>query len=111
VRRLRPNILVSGVSPTDEATWPGQALQVGEVLIGVDSLRARCIVTTIDPESGAQDLDVLRGIRRDFGGELALNCWVIRPGMVRVGDQVSLVELEHEPDSYGGWIVGAPYPY
>jgi hypothetical protein len=111
VRRLRPNILITGVAASDEATWPGQALQIGDVLIGIDSLRARCIVTTIDPDSGSQDLDVLRGIRRDFGGELALNCWVVRPGTIKVGDEARLVALDAKPDNVGGWIVGAPYPH
>jgi uncharacterized protein YcbX len=111
VRRLRPNILISGVAAEAEATWPGQALEIGDVLVGVESLRARCIVTTIDPDTGEQDLDVLRQIRRDFGGELALNCWVIRPGTISVGDQARLVPSVEQPAHYGGWIVGASYPH
>jgi uncharacterized protein YcbX len=111
VRRLRPNILVSGVATGAEATWPGHALAIGDALIGIDSPRARCIVTTIDPETGEQDLDVLREIRRDFGGELALNCWVIRPGTINVGDEARLVRSDEQPGHYGGWIVGAPYPH
>jgi uncharacterized protein YcbX len=109
VRRLRPNILISGVAEGSEATWPGQALTIGDALIGIHSLRARCIVTTIDPDTGEQNLDVLREIRRDFDGELALNCWVIHPGTAALGDEVRLVPLDAEPANYGGWIVGAPY--
>ena len=37
-------------------------------------------------------------IRRDFGGELALNCWVIRPGAIIVGDEARLVPSD---DSHG----------
>jgi uncharacterized protein len=111
VRRLRPNVLISGVAQGAEAHWPGHALAIGDVLIGIDSLRARCIVTTIDPDTGEQDLDVLRGIRRDFGGELALNCWVIRPGTINLGDEAHLVTSNDEPRHYGGWTVGAPYPH
>lgn len=110
VRRLRPNIHITGVTEP-EVNWPGRALEIGDVVIGVDSVRGRCIVTTIDPDSGDQDLDVLRGIRRDFNGELALNCWVIQPGVIRVGDSVRLTTTSEQPDSYGGWIVGAPYPH
>jgi len=111
VRRLRPNLVISGVEPGQEPYWPGMAISIGEVLIGVDSLRARCIVTTIDPDTGEQDLDVLRQIRRDFGGELALNCWVITPGTIEVGDAAELVATNERPTVYGGWIVGAPYPH
>jgi uncharacterized protein YcbX len=109
VRRLRPNLLLAGVPAAEEAGWPGQALEIGDAVIGIHSLRQRCIVTTIDPDTGAQDLDVLRDIRRDFGGEIALNCWVIRPGTVRLGDPATIVPTDAQPERYGGWILGAPY--
>lgn len=110
VRRLRPNLLLGGgIPPEAEATWPGRALAIGDALIGVHSLRQRCIVTTIDPDTGERDLDVLRQIRVDFDGGLALNCWVIRPGVVRLGQAAELVRTDAEPEHVGGWIVGAPY--
>ena len=109
VRRLRPNLLIAGVPADAEATWPGRALAIGDALIGVHSLRARCVVTTIDPDSGQGDVDILRRIRNTFGGKLALNCWVIRPGTVHQGDTVRLVATDAIPEHIGGWIVGAPY--
>ena len=72
-RRLRPNIVLSGVPGLAERTWPGSALRIGDALVGVQSVRGRCIVTTIDPDTGAQDLDVLRKIHRQFDGTMALN--------------------------------------
>lgn len=84
-------------------------MAIGDALVGVHSVRQRCIVTSIDPDTGEQDLDVFRRIRRDFSGELALNCWVIRPGTVGVGDQARLVPTDEQPAHLGGWIVGAPY--
>lgn len=110
VRRLRPNLLIGGVPAGAEGTWPGRALAIGEALIGIYDLRQRCIVTTIDPDTGAQDLDVLRHLRRNFGSELALNCWVIRPGTLTVGDPVTLEGTAARPDRIGGWILGYPYP-
>ena len=109
VRRLRPNLLVGGVPPGAELHWPGRALVIGEAVIGLHSLRGRCVVTTIDPDTGEQDLDVFRRIRRDFGGELCLNAWVIKPGTVRIDDPVALERTNIEPDRLGGWILGAPY--
>ena len=50
VRRLRPNLLVGGVGPAEEATWRGRALRIGSALVGIDSARQRCIVTSIDPD-------------------------------------------------------------
>lgn len=109
VRRLRPNLLLAGVPAEDEATWPGQALVIGDAVIGVHSVRQRCIVTSIDPDTGAQDLDVFRRIRREFGSQLALNSWVIRPGTISIGDVARLQPTAEQPRDLGGWIVGAPY--
>lgn len=109
LRRLRPNLLLTGVPAGAEATWPGHAISIGSALIGVHSLRARCIVTTIDPDTGSQDLEVFRRIRREFGGQLALNAWVIRPGTVAVGDVAHLVPSDEQPTNVGGWVVGKPY--
>ncbi len=109
LRRLRPNLVIGGVPADAEQTWPGRALRIGAALVGVLSMRGRCIVTSIDPVTGHQDLDVFRRIRHEFGGELALNCWVIEPDTIRVGDPVELVDSDAVPVHAGGWIVGAPY--
>jgi uncharacterized protein len=111
VRRLRPNLVLSGIDADAEPGLPGRALRIGDALVGVFSVRARCIVTSIDPDTGAQDLEVFRRIRDVFDGELALNCWVLRPGTVSVGDAVTIVPLTEGPAGIGGWIVGAPYPH
>ena len=87
-RRLRPNIVIGGVNGLDERLWEGKTLHAGEVIIGIQDLRERCIMTTFDPDTLAQDVDVLRKIRREFGGLLALNCSVVKPGKLAVGDVV-----------------------
>lgn len=109
VRRLRPNLLLGGAAADDELGWAGRAVAVGGALVGLLSRRARCIVTSIDPVSGAQDLDAFRRVRRVFGNQLGLDAWVIRPGLVGVGDEARLVETDRAPLHVGGWVVGAPY--
>jgi uncharacterized protein YcbX len=91
VRRLRPNILIGGVEGMDETTWEGAELHIGTATVGLDSLRGRCPVTTVDPDTLERDPGVLRDIGRRFGGRLALNADVIRPGLIRVGDPAVLV--------------------
>lgn len=88
VRRLRPNILIGGVEGLDERRWPGSELRIGAAVVRIDSLRARCPMTTVDPDTLARDPEVLRDIGRRFGGRLALNADVLRPGSIRVGDPV-----------------------
>jgi uncharacterized protein YcbX len=92
-RRLRPNVVIGGVSGLDERRWPGRRLHIGDVIIQVDSLRGRCVMTTVDPDSLEQDPRVLRDIVRRFGGRLALNCAVLRGGTIRAGQAAELVEM------------------
>lgn len=91
VRRLRPNILIGGVEGLDEAEWPGSELHIGTVIVRLDSLRGRCPMTTVDPDTLERDPEVLRDIGRRFGGRLALNAEVARGGTIRVGDTARLV--------------------
>ena len=90
-RRLRPNVVVGGVDGLGEREWPGRRLQIGEVVIAVAQLRARCVMTTYDPDTQAQDPGVLRRIVREFDGTMALDCAVVAGGSVRVGDPVVLL--------------------
>ena len=91
VRRLRPNILIGGVPGLDERRWPGSTLRIGTAIVWLDSLRDRCVMTTVDPDTNERDPEVLRDIVRRFGGQLALNAEVARAGTIRVGDVVTLV--------------------
>ena len=91
VRRLRPNILIGGVDGLEEREWPGAELHIGNVIVRLDSLRPRCPMTTVDPDTLERDPEVLRDIGRRFRGRLALNADVVRPGTIAVGDRVTLV--------------------
>ncbi len=102
-RRLRPNIVIGGVEGLAEREWPGGCLRIGEVLIGVQDLRSRCIMTAYDPDTQVRDKEITRDIYRRFGGKLALNCFVIAGGEVSVGDAVELVRGRR-----GGGDAGQP---
>jgi uncharacterized protein YcbX len=94
VRRLRPNLIIGGVEGLAERDWAGRELRIGNVSIGVQSLRGRCVMTTFDPDTLAQDPEVLRDIVRRFGGRLALDCFVIHGGEVEVGQPVEIGSFE-----------------
>ena len=91
-RRLRPNIVIGGVEGLTEGEWPGACLRIGKVLIGVQDRRLRCVMTSYDPDTLAQDKEITRSIYRRFDGKLALNCFVIEGGEIAVGDEVQLVQ-------------------
>jgi len=92
-RRFRPNLLIGGVSGLAERAWEDRHLRIGGATIRVVSLRQRCIMTTFDPDTAEQDTEVLLRIHRELDGLFALDCEVIQPGRVRIGDPV---EIERE---------------
>jgi hypothetical protein len=88
-RRLRPNFVIGGVRGLDERAWEGRRLRIGAVTIRLEKLRARCVMTTFDPDTLEQDRGVLASIVERFEGTLALNASVEHGGTVRVGDDVT----------------------
>jgi uncharacterized protein YcbX len=90
-RRLRPNLVIGGVEGLAERTWEGRGLRVGRALVEAVSLRRRCIMTTFDPDTARQDVEVLKKIHRELDGRVALDCRVLEPGLVVEGDPVTLV--------------------
>jgi uncharacterized protein YcbX len=97
-RRLRPNLVIGDVDGMSEREWPGCTLRIGKVLIGVQNLRQRCIMTSFDPDTQVQDKSITRGIYQRFGGDLALDCFVIEGGDVALGDAVELLRGEASAD-------------
>jgi len=90
-RRLRPNIVIGGVAGVAERQWPARRLRIGDVVISMEKLRGRCVMTTWDPDTQVQDLSVLRRIVDDFDGTMALDSAVISGGTIAVGDPVELL--------------------
>jgi uncharacterized protein YcbX len=91
-RRLRPNLVVGGVDGLAEREWEGRVLRLGPVLVALADLRGRCVMTTVDPDTLAQDPKVLRDIVQRFDGRLALNAEVAQGGDLRVGVAVELLQ-------------------
>ena len=90
-RRFRPNILIGGVEGLAERTWPGKQIRIGDVVIAAAQLRARCVMTTYDPDTQVQDIGVLKRIVSEYEGTMALDCSVITPGQIHVGDPVEIL--------------------
>lgn len=92
VRRFRPNIVVDdGVGSLD--TSPRRVIQLGEVVIEIINPCSRCVMTT-RPQPGGLDrqLDVLRHVSRHHDGNVGTRATVVRPGVVREGDEVRIYE-------------------
>jgi len=90
-RRLRPNLVISGVEGLAEREWQGRKVRVGRAVVGLADLRGRCVMTTWDPDTQAQDLGVLRDIARRFDGRICLNAEVLQAARIEAGDEVELL--------------------
>lgn len=93
--RFRPNIVVSGAPAWAEDDWLGQRLRLGDVTFRAAKACGRCVVTTTDQETGEVGRQPLRmlGQRRRVDSELlfAINLIPDDPGLIRVGDEVSVL--------------------
>ncbi|GIF19062.1 uncharacterized protein YcbX [Actinoplanes tereljensis] len=95
--RFRPNLVISGVPPWIEDDWSEQGvrLRIGSTVLRADKPCPRCLVTTIDQETGEKGKQPLRmlGERRRFGSGLhfAINLIPITVGSLRVGDEVTVL--------------------
>lgn len=94
-RRFRMLIEVDGLTPYEEDGWQGRRLQVGDAIVRVGDRMTRCVMTTLDPDTGTQDAPVLQTLAsyRKVGTGVVLGVYgdVERPGSVAVGDPVELL--------------------
>ena len=91
--RFRPNIVIAATSgvPYAEDEWAGHSLHIGAATIRVDRRDARCIVVNVDPATGEPDAPVLKIIGRHRGARAGVYGSTMRPGLIRVGDLVTMV--------------------
>ena len=99
MRRFRPNVVVEGASaPWAEDNWHNVLL--GSVAVRLVKPCSRCIMTTVDPDTGERSPDgnplkTLAGFRRtDDGVIFGANGVHLQTGTLRVGDPVTLNQQE-----------------
>ena len=90
VERFRPNLLVQTDSdePFPEDSWVGRTVRIGEFQMRIDQRDGRCLVVTLDPETGARNPAILREIAQTRDGCLGVYGSTVEPGEVRLGDPV-----------------------
>ncbi|MGM9509291.1 MOSC domain-containing protein [Larkinella sp. GY13] len=92
--RFRPNLVVEGVLPHDEDTW--YHFKIGELTFFGVKPCARCVLTTIDPESGQKGKEPLKTLAtyRKLDSKILFgqNVLAETTGVLRVGDPVTILE-------------------
>lgn len=88
-RRWRMTLVLDAdIEPFAEREWLGEMLAIGDVRIAVTEQDRRCVMTTLDPETGAQAPTVLKKtaeLNETYAGVYAS---VVATGTIRVGDAV-----------------------
>ncbi len=96
--RFRPNLVVEGCAPFAEDGW--KRLRIGTVELAGVKPCARCVFTTVDPETAVADpqqeplrtLTTYRRLGSKGGVMFGQNVIVRRPGIIQVGDAVEILE-------------------
>lgn len=90
-RRFRINLTVDTDIPM--RVWEGRRLTIGDedgVQLVVAAPIQRCVMITIDPDTGLRDPWIMRTIAQQFANTYGVYANVVRPGMVRAGQPVHL---------------------
>ena len=103
--RFRCGLVVANELEHEEDGWANHLLRVGAVVLKVRTPVPRCAIPSFNPESGARDLDVMKGLIRYRDNQaypdgvlagvakpaFASYAEVMKPGRVHVGDSVELL--------------------
>ena len=92
MKRFRPNLVFSGGQAHEEDNW--KYFKVGEAkLVGVKPC-ARCVMTTINPETALKGKEPLRTLSqyRNFGSKILFgqNLLVVETGKISIGHVIEL---------------------
>jgi len=97
-RRFRMNIVLETEShePFLEDDWVGGTLTFGDSDAGGPAVHVimpdlRCVMLNLDPDTAAKDARVMKTVARLNQNNAGVYATVVRTGVIRIGDRVSLV--------------------
>jgi uncharacterized protein YcbX len=103
MNHFRPNIVATDTLPFDEDDW--DELFIGDATFTNIKPCQRCVMTTVNPETGEKrpDNEPLVALRRyrlleqEFGNSpcLGINLVVNRPGTIHIGDEILAIRKTH----------------
>jgi uncharacterized protein len=90
--RFRPNVVIAATAddPYAEDKWVGRSLHIGDAMVRVDRRDTRCGIVNVDPATGQPGAPVLKVIGRHRRARAGVYGSTIRPGLVQVGDIVTI---------------------
>jgi uncharacterized protein len=100
VRRFRANLVISGVGAGEEFFY--REIVVGEVIFNGLKPCERCVVTTLDPDTGAQGKEPLTTLAKmKIEGKVVFgqHATLLKSGIIRIGDDVRITRRKESPYS------------
>jgi hypothetical protein len=103
--RFRANLYVSGGRPWEEFDWVGCEIGIGEARLRIPARIPRCAATAVDPETGARDVNVVKGLRSAYGHyDMGIYAEVVRGGAIAIGATVTPPEDAQSRSWTGHWL-------
>jgi uncharacterized protein YcbX len=100
-RRFRPNIVVDVEDDGwVEDAWCGRTIRVGTAAVQPAAPCERCTMVTRPQPGLDRDLDVFKVLARHHGATFGVWTAVVTPGIVRVGDEVTLADGQHDHEPF-----------
>jgi hypothetical protein len=101
--RFRPNLFITAAPgfAKREADLVGAVLRAGTVELQVVDINARCVAITYDVNGGASEPRVLGEVARNRDNVLGIYCEVLAPGVVSLGDELTMVPPASTPAPAG----------
>ncbi|MFC6042795.1 MOSC domain-containing protein [Nocardioides hankookensis] len=93
--RFRPNVVMSGTEAWEEDDW--RRIRIGDAVFRAVKGCARCVLTTIDPETAVREKEPIRSLakirRWDGATWFGVNLVPDTPGVeIRVGDELAVLD-------------------
>lgn len=99
MRSFRPNLVIAGAGAYEEDEW--KRIRIGQVEFELPKLCSRCVLTTVDPDSGEKHADgeplktLIRTRQLPEGICFGVNMVALCEGMIEVGDTVEVLETHY----------------
>ena len=89
--RFRGNLYIDGLAPWQEFDLVGTEIKIGDVaLFGLDRIM-RCAATSVNPDTGQQDMALPQTLKQAFGHmDCGIYMEVSEGGNIKVGDRIKI---------------------
>lgn len=92
-RRFRGNIVYGFQdSSINEQNLLGKQIKIGsDVILEINKFCERCMIITVDPETGTRQPKLLKQIVKERNNHFGLYARVIQTGIIHIGDEIAIL--------------------